>query len=409
MEKHNIFDLAIFGGPKAFDAPLYVGVPNDIDQVKFFSRVKEALDQKQLTNNGPFVREFEQKISEFLGVGHCIAVSSGTAGLEIAIRAAEMTGEVIVPSFTYAATPHALLANNLVPVFCDIDPQTYNMQSSHVEALISPRTKGILGVHLWGRPCDINSLTAIAARHQLKLVFDAAHAFGCNYLNRKIGNFGDMEVFSFHATKYINTVEGGAIATNNAEYARKARQIRNFGFSSDGKSVSYGTNAKMNEISAAMGLTMFENLATLISHIRANYHLYHQFLAGIPGLKMIKYPDREDQNYQFIVLEIDPDEAGISRDELLSVLETENIAARRYFYPGSHRLQPYADDPKIKKTGLPVTEQMCSRLMVIPTGTSINEEKIKVISRIIRLIVTQAQAIRTQIQASTHRALLQEQ
>lgn len=226
----SIDQLAIFGGVPAFEESLHVGRPNIGKRERLLERINEMLDRRWLTNNSPFVRQFEQRIAEMLGVKHCVAMCNATVALEIAIRAAGLSGEVIVPSFTFIATAHALQWQEITPVFCDIDPHTHNLDPRRVEQMITPRTTGIIGVHVWGRACDVEALTDIAQCHHLKLLFDAAHAFGCSYKGRMIGNFGDVEVFSFHATKFFNTFEGGAVVTNDDDLANKIRLMKNFGF-----------------------------------------------------------------------------------------------------------------------------------------------------------------------------------
>ncbi len=204
MDK-NLDTLAIFGGAPALDAVRHVGRPNIGDRRRLLERFNDLLDRRWLTNAGPYVQEFEQKLAALMGVEHCVAMCNGTVALEIAVRAAGLTGEVIVPSFTFVATAHALQWQEITPVFCDIDPTSYCLDPRRVEAMITPRTTGIIGVHLWGRPCDVDALTEIASRHRLKLLFDAAHAFGCSYKGRSVGGFGDAEVLSFHATKFFTT------------------------------------------------------------------------------------------------------------------------------------------------------------------------------------------------------------
>src|SRR5215471_13337568 len=195
--KSKLADLAFFGGKPAFSEPLHVGRPSVGDRESFLRRAGDIWDRRWFTNNGPYVQEFEKKLAEFLGVKHCIAVCNGTVAMELAIRASGLKGEVLVPSFTFIATAHALQWQEITPVFCDIDPQTHNLDPSRIEEMITPRTTGIIGVHLWGRPCDVDALQAISRRHNLKLLFDAAHAFGCTSGGRAIGNFGEAEVFSF--------------------------------------------------------------------------------------------------------------------------------------------------------------------------------------------------------------------
>ncbi|TAM01379.1 MAG: aminotransferase class I/II-fold pyridoxal phosphate-dependent enzyme, partial [Pusillimonas sp.] len=203
-------DLAINGAPPAFEKPLHVGRPNIGNREAFLQRVNQILDNQWLTNNGPMVQEFERRIAAHLGVKHCIAMCNGTVALEIAIRALGLEGEVIVPSWTFVATAHALYWQGITPVFADIDPTTHNLDPAAVRRMITPRTTGIIGVHLWGRAAPIDELQTIADEHGLKLLFDAAHAFGSTYKGQTIGRFGACEVLSFHATKSFNTFEGGA-------------------------------------------------------------------------------------------------------------------------------------------------------------------------------------------------------
>ena len=211
--KAALEDLAIFGGSPAFAELLHVGRPNIGDRGRLLERIHDLLDRRWLTNNGPYVLEFERQLCQLTGAPHCIVTCNGTVALEIAIRAAGMSQEVIVPAFTFVATAHALQWQGITPVFCDVDPSTHNLDPESVERSITPRTTGILGVHLWGRACRVDELAEIARRHGLKLLFDAAHALGCTHRGRMVGGFGDAEVFSFHATKFVNSFEGGAIVT----------------------------------------------------------------------------------------------------------------------------------------------------------------------------------------------------
>ncbi len=224
-------DLAINGAPPAFETPVHVGRPNIGGREGFMQRVSQILDNQWLTNNGPMVQEFEQRIAEHLGVKHCVAMCNGTIALEIAIRALGLSGEVIVPSWTFVATAHALYWQGITPVFADIDRNTHNLDPDAVRKMITPRTTGIIGVHLWGRAAPVDELQAIAAENGLKLMFDAAHAFGSSYRGQTIGRFGECEVFSFHATKSFNCMEGGAITTNNDEL----RSVRGNGAGQSGQ------------------------------------------------------------------------------------------------------------------------------------------------------------------------------
>lgn len=352
-------------------ATLVVGRPNIGDRQRFLERVEDILDRHWLSNGGRYVEEFEHRVAEFLGVGHCIAMCNATVGLEIAIRALGLRGEVIVPSFTFIATAHALRWQEITPVFCDVDPVTQNIDPAQVEKLITPRTTGILGVHLWGRACDVSGLEGIARKHNLRLLYDASHAFACSHKGKMIGGFGDTEVFSLHATKFINTLEGGVVTTNNSSLAGTIRQMKNFGFTGYDRVDRLGINGKMDEISAAMGLTNLEAIDKFISANRRNYQRYHKLLDGHPALRVLSYDEIDRHNYQYVVVSVDEKQGGISRDEILKQLHDQDIIARRYFYPGCHRLEPYRSENPAAALLLPVTEKLAASLLCLPTGSTV--------------------------------------
>lgn len=365
----------------------HVGRPNIGDRDSLMRRINDIIDRRWLSNNGQYVQEFEARLAALLDVKHCIAVCNATVGLEIAIRAMELSGEVIIPSFTFIATAHALQWQQITPIFCDVDPMTHNIDPNKVEALITPRTTAILGVHLWGRGCDVGALQEIADRHGLKLLFDAAHAFGCSHGGRMIGGFGNAEVFSFHATKFINTLEGGVIATNDDDLALKIRHMKNFGFTYYDQVDSIGTNGKMNEISAAMGLTNLEAMGDFIAINKRNLQCYGQGLEGVPGLKMISYDNSEKCNCQYVVVEMDASVAGITRDDLVARLHEHQIFARRYFFPGCHRMEPYLTLYPEAGQRLPHTEALTQKLLCLPTGSAIDEADIISICKLIRSLI----------------------
>ena len=365
-----------------------MGRPNIGDKGKLHKRLDDILDRRWLTNDGPYVRELERKVEEFVGVKHCIAICNGTVALEIAIRALDLTGEVIVPSFTFVATASALQWQGITPVFCDIDYQTYGLDWRDIERRITMRTTGIIGVHVFGRPCAIEMLASVANRYNLSLLFDAAHAFSCSHNGCMIGSFGNAEVFSFHATKFFNTFEGGAIVTNDGELAKRIRLIKNFGFAGHGNVILVGTNGKMSEVSAAMGLTNFESIEEFIAVNRGNYVKYRHEFWHTYGLRLMEYDEAERCNYQYIVLEIDEVVAGISRDNLIEVLLAENILARSYFSPGCHRMEPYYSE-----AGLPVTEKLASRVLSLPTGTAVGRDQISKVCEIVRFALENGREI----------------
>lgn len=391
--KREITDLALFGGPKAMREPVHVGRPNIGNRADFLERVNDILDRGWLTNAGKNVAELERRIAGMLAVKHCIAMCNGTVALEIAIRALELEGEVIVPSFTFVATAHALQWQEITPVFCDINPETLTIDPQQVARMITPRTTGIIGVHLWGRPCDTDAIDIVAATHGLKVLYDAAHAFGCSHRGKMIGNFGEAEVFSFHATKFFNTMEGGAVVTNNDKLAAKIRLMKNFGFAGYDNVIYIGTNGKMNEMCAAMGLTNLAKLDEFIAINRRNFYAYREELAGIPGIALVEFNEREKCNFQYVPVTVDERASGISRDRLIELLHAENILARRYFHPGCHRMQPYQSLFPHAGLLLPETELLSQRILMLPTGVAISQEEISTISSLLRKMVAWAPEI----------------
>lgn len=368
--KTTVDSLGVFGGPSIFEQPLHVGRPNIGDVDRFTQRLQAIFERCWLTNDGPVVREFEHTIAAAHKVNHCVAMSNGTSALEIACRALGISGEVILPSFTFVATAHALKWQGLQPVFCDVAEDSFNIDPARIEALITPATSAIIGVHLWGESCDISGVLEVAKKHNLAVVFDAAHAFGCSYKGRPIGGFGDAEILSFHGTKFVNAFEGGCLLTNNDDLAKQARLMRNFGFSGNDNVVALGTNAKMNEISAAMGLTSLESADDFIAHNRALYDVFRK-LNAIRGIDVFEYSETEQRNYQYVVTSVHP-EFELTRDQVVRVLEGEGVLARRYFYPGCHRMQPYVAelDNSISER-LQNTESICEKVMLLPTGTQL--------------------------------------
>lgn len=386
--------LAILGGRPAFREPLHVGRPNIGNRADLQQRIDQMLDTRWLSNDGPYVREFEKRISEYIGVKHCLVTCNGTTALMLAMRGLDLQGEVILPSFTFVATAHALQWQQTKPVFCDVDPETHTLNPESVERLISPRTTGIIGVHLWGRTCDTEALEDIARRHKLQLLFDASHAFGCSHKGTLVGHFGEAEVFSFHATKFLNSFEGGAVVTDNDELAQKLRLMRNFGFTGYDTVQYLGMNAKMTEVCAAMGITSLESIDSFIALNRRNHAAYATQLAGIPGLTLIPYDPSERGNYQYVVLEVDPTVCPLTRDELLRVLHADNVLARRYFFPGCHRMEPYRTLYPEAGANLPNTERLSDRILALPTGTAVGPREIERVAGVIRQAFAEAAEVR---------------
>ena len=386
--------LAVLGGEPAFAEPLHVGRPNIADTQRFLARVEQMFDRRWLTNDGPLVREFEERIANAVGVRHCIAMCNATIALEIAIRALELKGEVIVPSYTFVATAHALQWQEITPVFADIGPGSYNLDPDGIERLITPRTTGIIGVHVWGQPCDTAAIQRIAERHNLALMFDAAHAFACSHQGQMIGGFGACEIFSFHATKFVNSFEGGAVVTNDDALAARMRLMRNFGFRGYDRVVYLGTNGKMTEVCAAMGLSSLDAIDQIVTVNRRNYDAYRRALSGLPGVEVIEYNANERNNYQYVVVQIDPGVSPLDRDQIVDVLHAENVLARKYFWPGCHKMQPYRALQPNASLLLPRTERVAARVVVLPTGEATTLETIERICAIIRAALENPLAVR---------------
>ena len=363
---------------------LHVGRQNIGNHESFLARVNDILDRRWLSNNGPVVQEFEKRVAETLGVKHALAMCNATAAIEIACRALGLKGEVILPSYTFVATAHALQWQEITPVFCDMNSATHNIDPAKIEKLITPKTTGIIGVHVWGRGCDTDEIESIAAKRNLKVMYDSSHGFGCSKGGRMLGTFGECEVFSFHATKFINCLEGGVVATNNDELAYQMRMMTNFGFTGYDKVEYLGINGKMNEISAAMGLTNLEAMEEIIAINSRNYEAYKAGLAGVPGISVIDYDPAERNNYQYVVIEVDPEVCPRNRDEIVEALHAENIIARKYFWPGCHKMEPYRSLQPNASLILPETERIAARVVVLPTGQTVEEETVGRVCEIIR-------------------------
>lgn len=386
--------IAILGYNKAFAEPLHVGRPNLGDRKRFLALVEQVLDRKWLSNDGPVLHAFETKIQEMLGVEHVVVASNATIAIELALRAACGKGEVIVPSYTFVATAHAALWCGYTPVFADVNPHTHQLDAASVERCITGKTVAIMPVHLWGACVATPELEALATKHGLALLFDAAHAFSTSVGERKVGNFGAAEIFSFHATKFVNSGEGGAITTNDADLAQRIRLMRNFGFMGYDNVVTLGTNAKMNEFSAAMGLTCLESIEDILRTNRANYDCYRTHLASLPGLKLYMYDPTTKPNCQYVIVEVDAAQSGLTRDELVSVLHEENVFARRYFFPGCHRMEPYRTMLPNADAGLPNTVKLTQTVLALPTGTAVNDADIARIVGILRVAMENADAVK---------------
>ena len=381
-KKSSWSDLAIFGGEPAFAEPLHVGRPHLPDRAKFERAMDRIWDSRLLSNNGPFVQELEARFAEMAGTRHAIATCNATLALQLVARGLDLRGEVILPSFTFIATAHAFRWEGLTPVFADVDPQTHCLDPDQLESLITDDTAAIAGVHLWGNVCDVERLEALAKKYGLYLLFDAAHALGSSGPCGRIGAYGDAEVFSLHATKIVSGFEGGMVTTNSDLLAHHLRSLRNFGFAGYDDVRGIGTNAKMSEPSAAMALCGLDDLDSAVAHNRANLDRYRSVFQSLNGIQLVEPADPRGTNAQYIVLDIDEREAGMSRDRLMEALWGEGVRARRYFHPGCHLSEPYRWECRDAAERLPVTDELSRRLLVLPTGTSVGEGEIRAVGAI---------------------------
>jgi dTDP-4-amino-4,6-dideoxyglucose len=364
--------------------PLVVGRPWFPDREELLARIAAVFDSGMLSNHGPRIDELEQRVAELHGVRNCVAVCNGTTAIELALRAAGVTGEVVLPSFTFIATAYAVQRAGLTPVFADVDPSTHNVDVASVERVITPLTSAILAVNLWGRACDVDGLTALAHERGIQLLFDSAHAFGCSYGGRMLGGNGSAETFSFHATKVFHTLEGGAVLTNDDELADRVRHQRSFGLTNSAELVIVGGNAKLNEVSAAVGLAQFSALAERFELNRRRYELYRAELADTVGVTVIEYPAGELSNYHYAVVEVDTDEAGVDRDTVCEHLLAAGVVARPYFDPPCHMLPPYLGRPS---GDLDETERLARRTLALPTGPSCSLADIERVCDLVRAAV----------------------
>jgi dTDP-4-amino-4,6-dideoxygalactose transaminase len=364
---------AVAGGKPMFEIRLPIVSPEGLPEDEFLRDVQKILQSRQLTN-ATFVREFEIAAAAYLGVPHCVAVSSCTTGLVLTLRALGLEGEVILPSFTFHATAHSVVWNGLKPVFADCDPETFCMDPQAVEGLLTPATAAVLGVHIFGSPANVTALEAIAASGKVHLIFDAAHAFGSKADGRHVGNFGMAEIFSFSPTKLLVAGEGGLIATRDATLARRVRAARNYGDAGNYDPELLGLNARMSEFHAALALRGLDGLDGRIERRNQIRLHYLRRLEQVPGLRFQQIQQGNRSACKDLAVLIDETEFSCSREWLFDALQKENIEVRRYFWPPVHRQRLFrafwAGQP------LPVTERIADCVLNLPIYSSLREEDV---------------------------------
>jgi len=361
-----------------FAEPIHVGRPNLPERERFVERVCSVLDRNWLTNDGPLVREFEERICRSTGAKHSVVMANGTLALALAARSLGIDGEVIMPSFTFVGTAHAMMWQGLTPVFCDVAPDSHTVTADDIRSCVTPLTAAILPVHLWGNVCPTDDIASLGAELKVPVLYDSAHALECGRGGRLVGGFGVAEVFSFHATKFINSFEGGAVTTDDDGLADLLRSMRNFGFAGYDRVDSLGLNAKLPEVSAAMGLSVFDMLSEIVDRNHENRQIYAAGIAQIPGISLLGTSENDKSNLQYVVVEVDQEVAGSSRDVLVESLWAEGVLARRYFTPGCHRSAPYRNESK-SHSDLSTTERLCREVMVLPTGLAVTGETVRTI------------------------------
>jgi dTDP-4-amino-4,6-dideoxygalactose transaminase len=395
----TLSSFAQFGAQPLFDKPLPIGQLYFPSWQRYEAACRGIFERQYYNNNGPLLGEFEDKLRLFLKVKHAICVANATLGLMMAADAMQLTGKVIVPAFTFIASVQAISWAGLDPVFCDIHPETHQIEIGKIEALIDPDVSAIMGVNLWGGSCLPKELVELAKAHGLRLYFDSAHAFGSTVDGVPIGKFGDAEVFSFHATKVLNAMEGGCICTNDDELAARLRSMRPSYGAETPVSIVRVANARMSEAQAAVGLMSLEDFPANQKNNAALFGLYQAQIASVPGLRLLAPSGVSFSNYQYAVCMVDEGEFGISRDLLIKLLKAENIIARRYFYPGAHRSVPYGQEFPQFAESLPNTNAVCASVIQLPIGTLVTSSGIEKVCRLLHRIQMQSGDIKAALES----------
>lgn len=356
---------------------LFVTRPNLPDLEEVIPYLEKIWESKILTNNGPFHKAFEQQLANYLGVTHISLITNGTLALIISLQALHIAGEVITTPFSFVATTHALEWNNIAPVFCDIEETTLNINPNNIESLITPKTSAILPVHVYGRPCDIDKIQDIANKYGLRVIYDAAHAFGVKKDERTILDAGDTSILSFHGTKLFTTFEGGAIICKDENLKQRIDYLKNFGFADEVTVIASGINAKMNEFQSVIGLLSLKIVDEEIARRREVAQLYCSFLRNTPGIRIPQEIEGVENNYAYFPIIIEEQLFGASREEAYSILKQHNIFTRRYFYPLISNFLPYRNLPSASKENLPVANKISEQILCLPMYGALKIEEVE--------------------------------
>lgn len=363
--------------------PIFVTQPYLPPLEEFLPYLAEIWGNKILTNSGPFHQQLEEALCEYLGVEHIALFTNGTIALVTALQSLRITGEVITTPYSFVATAHSLLWNGIKPVFVDIDRQTLNLDPSRIEAAITPQTTAIMPVHVYGHPCDVDAIQRIADRYNLRVIYDAAHAFGVHCHDGSLLRHGDLSVLSFHATKVFNTFEGGAIVCPDAKTKQRIDHLKNFGFVDETTVVAPGINGKMSEINAAFGLLQLKHVDQAIlrrQHISA---LYKNALRNVTGIRLLEDAGETRPNHAYFPILVEPD-YGLSRDNLYLKMRSENIYVRRYFYPLISEFPMYRSMPSAARENLSVAHDISSKVLCLPIYPALTDEDVDAVVRVIK-------------------------
>ena len=365
------------------DSPIFVTKPFLPPLEEFREYLENIWTSRQLTNKGNYHEVFERKLSEHLGVKYVSLFSNGTLALISALQALRITGEVITTPYSFVATTHALHWNGIKPVFCDIDPKTYNLDPNRIEAAITPKTTAIMPVHVYGTPCEVERIQDIAGIYGLRVIYDACHAFGVTQGNKSVLNFGDLSVISFHATKVFTTFEGGAIISHDEITKRRIDFLKNFGFAGETTVVAPGINAKMNEFQAALGVLQLKYIDQSIQERRRISEDYRKHLEGVPGVSLCESLPGVRHNYSYFPIFIDKGVFGKSRDDVYDELKKRSVFSRRYFYPLISQFPTYKGLESARLGNLPVAEKIAQEVLCLPIYPGLSESDVHKIVSII--------------------------
>lgn len=351
---------------------------------EFIPYLEDIWKRKWITNNGHYHQELEKALCEYLKVPYLSLFTNGTLPIMVALQALSITGEVITTPYSFVATTHSLWWNHIKPVFVDIDPRTGNIDPDKIEAAITPKTTAIMPVHVYGNPCDTEKIKHIADKYGLKVIYDAAHAFGVEMNGKSILTEGDLSTLSFHATKTYNTIEGGALICHDAETKKRIDYLKNFGFAGETKVIAPGINGKIDEVRSAYGLVALKHVDRAITIRKQIAEKYRELLNSIKGISFLTEIPGVSYNYSYFPIFVDPNEYEMSRDELYEKLKQNNILSRRYFYPLISEFSTYKGLPSSSIDNLPIANKIANSVICLPIHTDLS---LKSVERICSIIV----------------------